>query len=228
MKLADSSLSFSYEHYRNSIQRYLDANYNALRFTEYKNTLKSSKTLILRHDIDKSTKKALEIAEIEATLGVVANYYVRLHSDYYNPFGFQSYDRIKQIIDLGHHVSLHSEALDIATVFQEDPIAVYEREVNIFEKIFNVTVRDYAPHQTHQSRNVETWDSFEDSIRKKFGHRNVYEVYRDKTWKYLSDSGGYWREGCFSQYVNKHDRVFVLTHPCFWFEKFIHLEEPLL
>jgi hypothetical protein len=53
-----------------------------------------------------------------------------------------------------------------------------------------------------------------------FGFR--YEAYTPrfmKGFKYLSDSNGKWREGCICGHLGRHDRLCVLIHGWWWFER---------
>ena len=35
--------------------------------------------------------------------------------------------------------------------------------------------------------------------------------------KYISDSGGHWREGCACQWLGIENHLTILTHPIWWF-----------
>ena len=50
--------------------------------------------------------------------------------------------------------------------------------------------------------------------------RGSYENRFFKDIKYLSDSGGRWREGHFNEWVNVENKLQVLTHPWWWFKKY--------
>jgi hypothetical protein len=64
--------------------------------------------LLLRHDIDLSLEAALELAELEAGLGVAATYFLMTQSVFYNlgsPTGERTLNRLRE---LGHRVGLHA------------------------------------------------------------------------------------------------------------------------
>lgn len=64
--------------------------------------------LILRHDIDLSLEAAVEMAELEAGLGIAATYFLMTRSVFYNlgsPAGERTLNRLRE---LGHRVGLHA------------------------------------------------------------------------------------------------------------------------
>ena len=65
---------------------------------------------ILRHDIDMSPQQALEIARIEAGLGIRATYTVLLTGEFYNPFEASTRALLREIKALGHDIGLHFDA----------------------------------------------------------------------------------------------------------------------
>jgi hypothetical protein len=213
----------SYGHYKETLNKYLADGYSFIRLDDYFEKNFDGKSVLMRHDIDKCPNKALDLARIENELGIRSTYFVRVHSNYYNPFGYADYNFIRQIRDLGHDLSLHSEAFDFGRIFKLDPMELFRKEIEIFITIFDVEVKYYAPHRTHNSSTFEDRVGFYDQLER-LGYKNVYEILNDKDWKYLSDSSGIWVEGCFCQHVNKWQRLFLLVHPVWWFDKHIELE----
>ncbi len=49
--------------------------------------------LILRHDVDFSVDRALELAKIENNYGISSTYFFLLHSDFYNIFEKDSFNK---------------------------------------------------------------------------------------------------------------------------------------
>lgn len=47
---------------------------------------------------------------------------------------------------------------------------------------------------------------------------NSYDKKYFKDIKYISDSGGRWREGHFAEWLDKVDQIQILTHPLWWYE----------
>ena len=178
---------------------------------------------MMRHDIDKAPEKALDLAKLEHDLNIRSVYFVRLHSNYYNPYGYRAYDLLVQIKNLGHQLSLHSEAFDFGRIFKLDAALSFKKEVELFKTFFDQDISCYAPHRTHNSSGFEERQDFYDRLAE-MGYHNVYEIVNDNEWKYLSDSSGVWVEGCFCRHIDKYEKLLVLTHPVWWFKKHIELE----
>lgn len=67
-----------------------------------------ARVLIMRHDIDRWPQRALAMAELEARLGMVATYYVRMTRHVFRPA------LIVRLADLGHEIGYHYETLSRA------------------------------------------------------------------------------------------------------------------
>ena len=97
---------FTYSHYREILNNALEANY---QFSCFHNTTirPAGRTLYLRHDIDVLLSKAIEMAKIEAEMGIRATYFVLLNTPLYNPFEERDLALLQKIASLGHWLGLH-------------------------------------------------------------------------------------------------------------------------
>ena len=96
-------MEFTYEAYKNMI---LNLRNNEYKVVGYNNDFKE-KTVILRHDIDFSLEKALDIAKLENQLGVFSTFFILLSTDFYNINSIKSLEILKNIIRLGGKIGLH-------------------------------------------------------------------------------------------------------------------------
>ncbi len=215
--------STSYSHYRETLEKFLQADYRFVGISDYFDNKCEDRCVLLRHDIDKSPEKALDLARIENDLGIRATYFVRIHSNYYNPCGYEAYDNLQQIVKLRHHLSLHSEAFDFGRIFGLNPVIVFKKEVEIVRSLFGLDCNCYAPHRTHNSSNFEEREDFHKELSR-LGYRSIYEIVADPKWKYLSDSSGIWIEGCFCEHLGKWEKLLLLIHPVWWYRRHIELE----
>jgi hypothetical protein len=62
---------------------------------------------LLRHDVDADPGAALELARVEAGLGVHATYFFTLRSPLYNVAGRANVRLVREILGLGHWLGLH-------------------------------------------------------------------------------------------------------------------------
>ena len=98
-------MDFSLSIYTSLIVRLLENSYKFYPFCLYK-SINSKKVVILRHDVDRLHERALQMAQLESSLGVNASYYFRIESLINNVL------LIKKIENLGHEIGYHYEELD--------------------------------------------------------------------------------------------------------------------
>jgi len=217
--------SFKFTHYRDTLIRAGEQGYKLIPFCEYERIGPDEKLIILRHDIDFSVERALMFAEIEAEVGAAATYFVRLHANDYNPFGFRVYHTLRRILSLGHEIGLHFESGDMKQVSSEDEKTLFIKEKKVLETILDIRVVSASQHGDYSFySNPEARFFFEGHSLDEVGIKNYpFEDRFFKEMKYLSDSNSLWKEGCFCGHLGKHPRMQVLTHPRWWFREHYHL-----
>ncbi len=104
------------------------------------------KTVVNRVDIDFSVKRAESLLNIFTSLNIRATFFLRLHASEYNPTSFENYRIVKEIINAGHEIGYHSEVVDAASIWNEDPADCLRRDIEILEKAFKIQVYGVASH----------------------------------------------------------------------------------
>lgn len=141
---------FTFDYIKQQYQSALDAGYEILSCQQYVDRAKDGaigpRTLVNRIDIDLSVKKADRLREIYADLSIPATFFIRLHAKEYNPFDFENYRILKAIRDDGHELAYHSEIVDQANIWDEDPADCLRRDLAVMEAMFGVRVRGAASH----------------------------------------------------------------------------------
>jgi len=150
--------------------------------------------LIMRHDIDLSLEKAMKFALMERDNGIEAFYFILMHSPYYNVLNIKGITDLQIIKGCGHKLGLH---VDINFVDYVD----IDRK--ILKSIVGGDEFYYSTHKTFTKGKVDLTNE---------GMLDINE----RPYKYLSDSGQHWREGCFCEHVGKYNKLMVLTHPIWW------------
>jgi len=208
-------------------------NYNYKDFTEknYKKLLKLAKKnytftffdskknppyVLWRHDVDISVHRALRLAEIENELVISSTFFLYIHSQFYNLFEKEIYEKIKKIIKLGHKIGLHFELgfyRKIRTKKEIEKMLTYEKK--ILEDLFHVDVNVFSFH------NPNVGNSLKFDNEKISGMFNTYGKIIMKNHFYCSDSNGYWRFIRLEEVLKKHNKLklHVLTHPEWWQKK---------
>jgi len=105
---------------------------------------------LLRHDVDADPGAALELAHIEAGLGVRSTYFLMLRSAVYNPLGRANSAIVREILSLGHWLGLH---LDISFMpgDERDALEWAALERRMLEQSFDTEVGAVSFHQPGQS-----------------------------------------------------------------------------
>jgi hypothetical protein len=171
--------------------------------------LNYKKHILIRHDIDFTIENITKLSESECDLGVCSTYFVRINAKNYNPFTFKNSNIIKGLIEKKHEIGVHVEP-DFYKKMGLDYIDYINTLINFFEKTFKTEINGISTHEPARCGYIIN----NENINK----INVdYEAYLFEGFKYISDSGGRWREGDLNEWVNKEEKLIVNTHPIWWF-----------
>jgi hypothetical protein len=144
----------------------------------------AGKSVILRHDIDKSPANALKTAQIDNSLGISGTYYFRIVPGVWNEA------IMKEIVELGHELGYHYEDLSIAKGNHEFAIRHFEKQLEKFRNIY--AVKTICMHGSPLSH----WDNRD--LWKHYNYRDygiIGEPYFDLDFSkvfYLTDTGRRW------------------------------------
>lgn len=188
--------------YRDLLATFLAAEYACVSFG---GKIEPNGQLLLRHDIDFDCGLALEIAKIEARLGVSSTFFFMLTSPGYNALAAENREMIGEIMGLGHTISLHFDPTAYA-----DYHGGLKRELEIFTAAFKV-----APQIISLHRPAPEFLTLDQRIG---GVEHTYLSKYRKAITYLSDSTGTWRYGhpFDSEAFKKRQTIQLLTHPIWW------------
>lgn len=222
-------MTFNYKYLENQLKSAIDRGYMFLRCIDYAEGKfeAENKKVVLRIDIDFSVKKAKEMLNIFKYLNIKATFFIRLHAPEYNPFDFENYKIIKRAIKEGHEIGYHSEVIDQAAIWNENPESCLKRDIKILEDMFRIKVKGIASHGGMTGLN--NLDFWKDKNASDFGL--FYEAYDNKNlnlWNnsfYISDSEwtkwksydkGMLNEGdnrSFQEHLNdNHELIYLLIH----------------
>jgi len=198
--------AFTLEHYREIIESALRAGYSFQGFHQ-PNPGHSHRNLYLRHDIDICLEEALNMADLEAELGVHATYFVLLNSPVYNICSQDSIEIIHQIQAKGHWIGLHIDPV----VLQDFDASKMEIGVLQLIKFYGSRINLVPVISFHRPNSMILGKDFSSFI-------STYSERFFKEIKYISDSRGIWREGCPCQILKRglYPAVQMLVHPIWW------------
>lgn len=185
-----------------------------------------------------SVKKADRLKEMFNRLGINATFFVRLHAKEYNPFSFESYKILRSIRDSGHEIGYHSEIIDQACIWHEDPADCLRRDLSTLNTILDISVRGVASHGGMTGfNNLDFWV---DRNPEEFGL--VYEAYDNSPSFNLFNSSFYISDSEWTQWkcyshgklqsgdtrsISEHVRslhplIYLLIHPDTYFDHHIY------
>lgn len=199
-------MDFTYDEYVDLINLLKEKNYQFTNYKDYKNIERS---VIFRHDIDNSLKRALEIAKIENENGIKSTFFVLLSTNFYNIFSKESNSILREIISFGHEVGLHFDEKRYEINDGEDLVYYVEYEKDILAGALDIVVETVSMHRPSKwiLENDIKFKNIINSYSKTFLHE----------FKYLSDSRMHWREDVIGIVRSEEfDKLHILTHP-FWY-----------
>lgn len=210
-------MEFTYLVYEKLIKQLKDKDY---KFCDYTNYIDENKVVILRHDIDTSLTKALEITKLENSLGVSAYYFVLLSTDFYNINSEKSLKILKEIRKLGGRIGLHFDEKKYNLNSKEDYIKYVNYELDILSRVLEEKIDVVSMHRPSK-----------DFLEMDLEIPNVINSYQKKFFnhfKYVSDSRMSWRENV-EEIIDseKYSQLHILTHPFWYSEKIESMEEKL-
>jgi len=216
-------MDFLISDYKRIIDELRDHGYH---FIGYDEAGRFEKEAILRHDVDVSTEKALELAEYESQWGVKSTYYFLLNSHFYNMVNKRNVEIVKKIHALGHSVGLHFDETNYqldetdATGRNQKVQRLILKEKNLFEQLLeDVPVKSVSMHIPSKAT-LEANLHFEDG----FINSYAYEFF--KGYKYVSDSEMRWRENVWEIIASgEYNKLHVLTHPIWYDTELLKKEE---
>lgn len=204
--------AFTVEHYCWILDEALRLGHRFCTLDEYWRELPEGRTIILRHDIDLSIIKALEMAEEEAKRDIRATFFMRVHARDYNPFSRENFLALRRLLELGCEIALQHE-VGVFPVPEEEEPGLLAREVAYLEaaigrKIVGATVhmpkhRRLRLHEAELARSGIEYDG-------------SGKIFNDGV-KFVSDSNQSWKEDCLCRLIGRHEKLYVNIHPFWWF-----------
>lgn len=204
-------MEFTYDSYANLVSKLRKHDY---QFASYHNYRAFEKCVIMRHDIDYSLQKSVELAEFENQLGIQSTYFILLSSPFYNILSKDAVGRIKKIQKAGHEIGLHFDELNYDKA-EYDKIggvkkAIY-REIDLMSTILDCDIKAVSMHRPSKRTLQANYDL--GVIVNSYG-KEFFEGF-----KYVSDSRRRWRENI-DEIIScgLYNKLHILTH-AFWYNK---------
>ena len=175
---------FTLDTYKSILEKLRGANYQFQSFEDYILNQEIGKTVILRHDVDRTPKNGVKMAMIESNMNIKASYYFRIVNE--------SYDEscIKSIVDLGHELGYHYEDLALSKGNKEIAFDSFQKNLKNFRKFYDIKTMCMHGSPMSEWDNRLLWKSYN---YKDFGI--IAEPYFDLDFNqvfYITDASRTW------------------------------------
>ena len=206
---------FSYDEYRSIITFLVDE--KKIPVVDYADVSdETSRFLILRHDVEYSPDRAMQLALFEAeTLGVRSSYFFQLRNNTYNVISDRNRDIIDKIRALGHKVGLHVHLGALGVTSLDSYIA---SDISLMEELIQIEIDRFSYHRPTQKTLMSDVkipnkiNAYDDS----YFHFYAGSKPDNMRVTYLSDSNHSWKFGHPMDLSSNAKKVQLLTHPFSW------------
>ncbi|MBD5550875.1 MAG: hypothetical protein HDQ96_06830 [Lachnospiraceae bacterium] len=204
-------MDFTYAEYGRLLETIRSKGYS---IDGYNSHYESRRTVILRHDVDVSLEKAVDMAKFEGQWGAKATYFILISSDFYNVFSRHSLECIEKIMEYGHEIGLHFDEKKYFNAETWDAKEIIKKiiwEKNLLEEMTGIKVNAVSMH-TPSAKTLEADLQIPGLI-------NSYSQKFFKEFRYISDSFHRWRDNVWAVVEDeKTEKLHILTH-AFWYNE---------
>ena len=178
-------IDFTFNTYRLLLTSLQQAGYTFITFEDWQQSSPhNSRTIILRHDVDKRPQNSFKTALIEHELGIQASYYFRCVPCSNDPA------IIRQIANLGHEIGYHYEDMSLCKGDVQKAKAHFTEWLAYFRQFYDVKTicMHGAPTSKYDSRDL--WKNYD-----YHDYGIIGEPYFDIDFSdffYLTDTGRCW------------------------------------
>ena len=208
---------FSYAEYRKILQS-LSEQFDII---DYRDIDKETESFcVIRHDVEFSVERALEMAKLESEMNVRTSYFFQINNNTYNLFSSKNLAIIHNIAKLGHKIGIHFTPSSSDEKIVKSEFYMMKR---IFEDLTKINVDRFSFHRPNLNSEVLSKNIKIDGIINVYS--NLFFEYfdekipEDPKIKYISDSNHQWKYGHPLDSMNSSWRkIHILIHPFSWSE----------
>ena len=211
--------SFSHSEYSEIIQKY------AASVTDFGKVINKNLAsyVLMRHDVEFSVLRALELAQIESRYSIRTTYNFQVMGHTYNPCSVINAERMMEIRNLGHYIGLHFYYHHIPDYDWVALEAEFHRQVKLLENITGFNCDRFSFHRP-KSWVLEPRGDYMFGKINQYGKSFFEFSPNPKRIKYISDSRHEW---CYGHPLNQNEfqQLQILTHPDEWTKDGLNEEE---
>jgi hypothetical protein len=172
--------------------------------------------VILRHDVDFSLRKALEMAQLDQEAGATSTFFILFTAPYSNPLTEEGVHLIKEIAALGHECGLHYDCTGFELLTEEQRQKRILLFASSLEDVTGLPIRTIAQHKPAKSPIRQEFPLFRDAYNDAYFKDIPYISDSRKTFFYHADVLGF---------IKQHKKCQLLTHPIWWNKEPLEIPE---
>jgi hypothetical protein len=178
------------------------------------------KYCVIRHDVEYSIDRALQLAQLENELNIKSTYCIQLRNNIYNAISDKNIELVKQIKALGHEIALHQ---DPPAGFGDYRLKEYLlQDIKVLSMYYNLPIKIFSYHRPKQEY-LQKYFVVEDKINTN-GNKFFHYFKGDGIVKpeelgvtYLADSNHQWKWGDPKEVdFSKINKLQMNMHPYSW------------
>lgn len=165
-----------------------------------------SNCFLLRHDVDFDLRNAVDLAKIEAEVGICSTFFVLTSCRTYNVLNIDNRKILREIIELGHEIALHFDP----SIYDYDLQNAAKEEAKILSFACDYQVKSISLHNPSVHGEYPIFDGF----------INAYDPMLFKSESYISDSCYSFRGKNPFEFIKgvKKNSIQILLHPIHYSE----------
>jgi len=209
---------FSYDEYKeiiSLIQEYLP-------IVDFNDVIDNNldKYCVIRHDVEYSLDRALQLAKLENELNVKSTYCIQVRNNIYNAISDKNIELVKQIHTLGHEIALHQDPPAGLDDFGLQRYLL--QDIRVLSAYYDLPIKIFSYHRPKQEylQKYFTVENLINTNGNKFFHYfngkgTIKPEERDVT--YLADSNHLWKWGDPKDVdFSKINKLQMNMHPYSW------------
>jgi hypothetical protein len=185
--MGDKARDWTIEKYEGFCMAVKESGRIVLPVVDYLTDPPEGRKLVIRHDVDISGKKTLQMAELEKKFSFRTSYYYRKIKKTFSP------QIMRAVAQLGHEVGYHYEVLDKAKGDIKKAKNIFEKELKEFRSTVSVKTISMHGNPLTPWDNRDFWQYYDLSDFDLVGE--CYLSFDANKIIYLSDTGRTWEEG---------------------------------
>lgn len=176
---------------------------------------------VIRHDVEFSIERALQLAKVEAELGISSTYVFQVCNNNYNPFSHKNRQHILDIAAMGHDIGVHVHLGN----FNENVQSIENyiiHQAQLLSIALGYPIDKFSMHRPlkkHIENSITIPGYINMNDTKFFTYTDNFNIY-DLPVLYLADSNHEWKYGNpLDINFSKISKMQLNCHPFSWSEK---------